>query len=224
MTVTTQIIGATATNTAEVEANTLAMRGTLRADDVGALGHYSISNMSGIIPAAFTTAGNIFAFRWGDATRVCTIHRITFGAGNDGTAFTAGIVQINAFMARGFTGSYTGGTSLTPTGNMNKLRTSFGTSLVTDIRIATTASLGAPTPAAGLDNDPFASLICGVTATQGVSMIPPTPMFDQRPGEHPIVLMVNEGFVIQTGGIAIAATGTWKFGVKVEWSETTAYP
>lgn len=222
--VTTQIIGATTTNTAEVEANTLAMRGTLRADDVGTLGHYSIANVSGVIPAAFTTAGNIFAFRWGDATRVCTIHRIIFSAGNDGTGFAAGLVQINAFMARGFNASYTGGTSLTPTGNMNKLRTSFGTSLVTDIRIATTASLGAPSPAAGVDNDPFASLICGVPTTNGAVMLPPTPMFDQRPGEHPIVLMQNEGFIIQTGGIAIAITGTWKFSVKVEWSEVTSYP
>src|SRR4051812_24516421 len=100
--VTTQIIGATTTNTAEVEANTLAMRGTLRADDVGALGHYSLASNSGLMAAALTAASPIFAFRWGDATRVCTIHRIVFSAGNDNTVFTAGLVQFNAFMARGF--------------------------------------------------------------------------------------------------------------------------
>jgi hypothetical protein len=231
---TSQIIGATIGNTAEVEANSLAMRGTLRPEDVGALGHYSVGGTSGLMAAGIAAGihtggsagqGTIFAWRWGDATRLALVHKVIFSAGNDVTAFTAGIVQFNLFLCRGFTASFTGGTSLAPTSNMNKLRTTgFGTSLLTDSRISTTAQLTVPTTLPGWDGSPTASLICGVPATAGATMIPPTPMIDQRPGEHPFVFAVNEGFTIETGGIAIAATGTWKFSVTVHWSEVTAYP
>lgn len=223
MTVTTQILGTNASTKVEVEATTLAMRGTLRPDDPTGYGVYSVAGNSGLMAAGLTAASNIWAFRWG-AVGYALVKRITFSAANDATAFTAGIVQFNLFNARGFTASFTGGTSLIPAANMNELRTSLATSLVTDIRIATTAALTVPSPLPGLDNDPVASLICGVPATAGSIMIPPTPFFDQRPGEHPFVLAQNEGFVIQSGGIAIAATGTWKFSVKIEWCEDGQYP
>lgn len=224
MTVTTQILGTDGTTKAQVEANTLALRGTLRSEDVTSYGAFSVAGNSGLMAAALGAASNIWAFRWG-SVGVALVKRITFSAANDATAFAAGIVQFNLFNARGFTTNFTGGTSLTPSGNMNKLRTTgMSTSLVSDIRIATTTNLTVPSPLPGLDNDPLASLICGVPATAGSIMIPPTPFFDQRPGEHPWVLSQNEGFVIQSGGIAIAATGTWKFSVKIDWQEKSVYP
>jgi hypothetical protein len=45
-------------------------------------------------------------------------------------------------------------------------------------------------------------------------------MVDQRPGEHPLILAQNEGIVIQA---TVPATGTWQFGVKIDWTEITAY-
>jgi hypothetical protein len=45
-------------------------------------------------------------------------------------------------------------------------------------------------------------------------------MFDQRPGEHPLVLAQNEGFVIQA---TVPATGVWFFAVKVDWVEIATY-
>lgn len=224
--VTTQILGTDASTKAEVEANTLALRGTLRAEDIGSntYGHFTLAANSGLMAAGLAAASTIYAWRWGDATRLALVHKIVFSAGNDNTAFTAGLVQFNLFMCRGFTASYSGGTSLTPTGSMNKLRTAFATTLLTDARISTTTNLTVPSSAAGIDGSPTASLICGVPATAGSVMIPPTPLIDQRPGEYPFVFDTNEGFIIQNGGIAIAATGTWKFSVTVHWSEVASYP
>lgn len=217
---TTQIIGVTTANTAEVEAATKAMRITPRPEDYGALGIYSVAGVSGIMAAGITQSSVIWSFRWGSGTATALIKRIVFSAAVDTVAFTIGIAWWNLHFVQSFTASDSGGTSLLPSGNMNKLRTlGMGTSLLTDARISSTAALTAGTRY--VSQDALSGLMCGVPATAGVLLTPPKTLVDSRPGEFPIVLQQNEGLVLKT---TVPLTGTWKFAVKVDWTEIAPYP
>jgi hypothetical protein len=215
-----QIAGNTIGNILEVEAGTKAARVTLRPEDYGALGIYSLAPSNGASAMAAGLAANspIFSFRWGNAN-LALIKRIVFSAGNGATAFAAGIAKFDLVAARSFTANDTGGVSVLPSGNQNKLRTSgMGTTLLTDARISQTATLtaGTRTP----DANALASIVAGVPNTAGATIISPFPMWDARPGEHPFLLAQNEGFVIQA---TVPATGVWFFAVKVDWIEIAAY-
>jgi hypothetical protein len=204
--------------------------------EYGALGHYRIQSMTGTLAATLAagtaTAGHVFAFRWGDATRfaVLTKFKTRF---LPLTLFTAATLtdhtSFDAFIVRSYTGSHTGGTTLTPTGNNAKLRTSMGTSLVTDVRIATTGALTAGTHT--FDAFPFAqSLRKGnrvnpAAATEEVIM----PTFDgmdldfsMADGDHPIVLAQNEGVVVRNRTVWPAA-GTGILTVLIAWAEVAAF-
>jgi hypothetical protein len=216
-----QIAGNTIGNILEVEANTKAARVTLRPEDYGALGIYSFapSNGASAMAAGLAAASPIFSFRWGNASNLALIKRVVFSAGNGVTAFTAGIAKFDLIPARSFTVNDTGGVSVLPSGNQNKLRTTgMGTTLLTDARISQTATLTAGTRT--LDANALASIVAGVPNTAGATIINPFPMWDQRPGEHPFLLAQNEGFVIQA---TVPATGVWFFAVKVDWVEIAAY-
>src|SRR3954463_1669508 len=138
-----QIAGNTIGNILEVEAGTKAARVTLRPEDYGALGIYSLAPSNGASAMAAGLAANspIFSFRWGNASNLALIKRVTFSAGDGATAFTAGIAKFDLVAARSFTVNDTGGVAVIPSGNQNKLRTStMGTTLLTDARISQTAT------------------------------------------------------------------------------------
>jgi hypothetical protein len=216
-----QLQGYTTANIMEVEANTKAARVTLRPEDYGSLGIYAEGNTSGIMAANLSAASPIFSMRWTHATNLVLIKRLTLSIAADTVAFTAGAGLFNLFVARSFSVSDTGGTGITPTGNQNKLRTTgMGTTLFAsgDIRISSTGTLTAGTRT--LDSNPVGSLAVGCPATAGVLILAPFPIWDTRPGEHPILLAQNEGIVLQA---SVPATGTWKFGIKVDWTEIAAY-
>lgn len=223
MTASAQIAGNTSANIAEVEANTKALRVTLRPEDVGSLGVYSLSSVTGLIAAGMAANKDIFAFRWHDATRLALVKRVTISLGNDATAFTAGTFSIGLFRALSFTASFTtNGTDITPTGSQNKLRTTgFGTTLLTQAYILSTSASGITGSTMTLDTSPVGIVTGGIPNVAGTNMSPPFALFDQRPGEYPLTLATDEGFVIRA--IAVPATGTWKLGVKVDWSEVTSY-
>jgi hypothetical protein len=220
MTASAQIAGNTSANIAEVEANTKALRVTLRNEDFGSLGVYSLAGVTGLL-TGFTALTDIFSFRWGDATRFALVKRVTISAGVDVTALgAAGNFSFQLFRALSFSGSQTGGTAILPSGSQNKLRTTgMGTTLLTDARIATTAALGAGTKT--LDTNPIGAISAATPVTAGTNILAPYPIFDQRPGEHPLLLAQNEGVVLQVS--APSATGSWRVGVKIDWSEVTAY-
>lgn len=215
-----QIQGFTTANILEVDANTKAARVTLRPEDYGTLGIYSLGAPSGIMAASLAANSPVFSFRWGDATRFALLKRVLLSLACDTTAFgTPGAGVFNMFIARSFSVADTGGGSVLPTGSFNKLRTTgMGTTLASDIRISSTATLTAGTRT----KDSFAagSLVTGFPNTAGIQILAPTPIFDQRPGEHPLMLAQNEGFVIEA---SVPVTGTWKFAVKVDWVEIASY-
>ena len=201
----------------EVETNTLAGRAAIKPNDVGALGAYSLGAVSGVMAAGLAANAPIFSFRYGGANLVL-LKRVLLTAINAGTAFTAGVCNFSMFAARSFTASDSGGTSVLPT--LNKLRTSQGTTGVSDIRLSSTGALTAGTRT--LDGQPLAALTGVASVTASTVIIPPaTPLFDRSaPGAWPDVIANNEGFVIQA---TVAATGTWTFAVQVDWEEVSTY-
>jgi hypothetical protein len=216
-----QIQGFTTSNIAEVEQSTKALRTTLRAEDYGSLGMYSIAATSGVMAAGFTVgaATAIWSLRWGNASNLALIKRIMLSAGNGSTAFAAGIFAVSLFRATSFSASDTGGTSILPNSTSNRLRSSMGSSLLTDIRIASTAALGTGTRT--LDNSAIGAASCAVPAVAGSKLLEFIPIWDTRPGEHPIVLATNEGLLLIP--TSVPATGTWSFSVKVDYTEIAAY-
>jgi hypothetical protein len=204
----------------EVEAATRAARVVSYPQDPLTLGYYAIGidNGTTVMTAGLAANSPIVAFRWGNAN-LCLIRSIKFGLDST-TAFAAGRLDIAAFIARSFTVSDTGGTTATLTGNNAKKRTSFGTTLLTELRFSQTATLTAGTRT--LDTQPFARInAINLTAT-GTTVIQPNTTIWQRDSsdEYPIVLAQNEGIVIQA---TVPATGTWFYSCNIEWMEAASF-
>lgn len=194
---------------------------------LGVLGAYAIAyNNIAAGPMAAGLAANspIFSFRWAptgaNANALALITRVGFAL-EELTAFTAGIGNIDLFVARGYSAVDTGGATVSLTTNQAKLRTSFGTSLVgTGMLASTTATLTAGTRT--LDTRPLNTLMSGFAATANSLVIPNTDLLNRNvaAGNWPLVLATNEGIVLQA---TVPATGTWNFQVTIEWSEVSTY-
>lgn len=184
----------------------------------GLLGSYSKSLTSGTMAAALAANSPVFSFRYG-GSNVGVVRSVVVSATDITTGFAATNATFQMFAARAFTASDTGGSAATLTGNNGKMRTSFATTAVSDIRISSTATLTAGTRT--LDTDPLAALTGGPTATAGNPMISAgTAIYLPTPNEYPLVLATNEGFVIQA---TVPATGTWVLTVTVTWDEYASF-
>jgi len=212
---------------ADVDGSTFrALQTTLRPTDHGAFGSYTFGAFTGILPAALAANSEIFQFRWTDASRLCLINQIKISACVSTTFFAAGVpVKIDLVKATAWSAAGTGGTALTPAALLKK-RTNMGSSLVAagDIRIASTAALGAGTKT--LEGSSLSVLAAPgpITASlNGQIIAPGTSLHDSdvSNGEHPIVLGQNEGFIIRS--VAVPATGTWEVGIKIDWTEVADY-
>lgn len=211
----------------EVDGTTFrALRMTPRPVDHGALGAYCYGGFTGILPAALAANSEIYQFRWADATRLAVIRKIRISACVSTTFFAAGVpVQLDLVKSTGWTAAGTGGTAITPAALL-KRRTSMGATLVAagDMRIATTAALGAGTKT--LETLALSTLVAPgpITASLNGQIIPPGTILWQAEvgdGEHPLVLAQNEGFSIRS--VAVPATGTWTVAIAVDWAEVTGY-
>jgi len=200
--------------------------------DVGALGQYRVAAVSGTMAAALAASAQVFQFKWTDATRFALILRlevkfITL------TRFTAGTVTdagLDAFVARSYAAGG-GGTALTLTGDNAALRAAFGTTLVSEIRVPTTAALTAATT---LDTQPFAQsfgLYSQVTpsvtvAQEQFNFGADSMILDYTPrigdGEYLLTHAQKDGVVIRNRAVWPAA-GTGIFSFMVHWAEVTAF-
>jgi len=182
--------------------------------------------------AALAASAQVFQFKWTDATRLAVILRIEVKFITL-TRFTAGTVTdagLDAFIVRSYAAGG-GGTALTLTGDNAAVRASFGTTLVSEIRVPTTAALTAATT---LDTQPFAQgfgLYSQVTPSATVaqeqwnfgadsSVLDYTPRIGD--GEYPITLAQNEGIVIRNRA-AWPVGGTGIFSFMIHWAEVTAF-
>lgn len=194
--------------------------------DHGALGQYCYGGFTGILPAALAANSEIYQFRWTQGSNLCVVRKVRIAASVSTTFFAAGVpVQIDLVKSTSWTVAGTGGTAITPAGLM-KRRTSMGNSLVAtgDMRIATTAALGAGTKT--LETLSLSSILAAgpITASLNGQIIAPGTVLWQAEvgdGEHPLVLGQNEGFSIRS--VAVPATGTWIASITVDWAEVTAY-
>jgi hypothetical protein len=211
----------------EVDGTTFrAGRFTPRPVDHGSLGAYNYGGFTGILPAALAANSEIFQFRWAHATNLAVVRKIRISASVSTTFFAAGVpVQIDLVKSSAWTVAGTGGTAISPAALLKK-RSSMGSSLVAsgDIRIATTAALGAGTKT--LETLSLSNLAAAgpITASLNGTILAPGTLLWQAEvgdGEHPLVLAQNEGFSIRS--VAVPVTGTWMAAINVDWAEVTAY-
>jgi len=202
-------------------ASALPMHVLAKPQAYGTLGHYRWGALSGLIPAALAANSEILQFRWSDATRLCIINSIKISAAVSTTFFAAGVpLQISLTKATAWTAVGTGGTRPAVAATLKK-RSSMGSSLLgaNDIGVATTAALGAGTKT--LEATPMGVVVAAgpITASlNGGIILPGTPLWDSNSadGEHPLLLVQNEGFAIRS--IAVPATGTWMFAINIDWA------
>lgn len=186
-----------------------------------ALGMYRASVLSGTMAAALGADSEIIQLRWIDATAYGIVNRVRLdGVCGSATAFTAGFGKVDMLVARAWTADGSGGAALTLTGNNQKLRTSFpaAASAGCTIRGATTAALVAGTKT--LDAAPVGIVPLAVGTVASVQYVTGVDLFDAGLHGHPLILDNEEGFVVRA---TVPATGTWQFGVTVEWARADSY-
>lgn len=212
------------------------LRGVLRTMGVpiSALGFYSWQGITGGYTGLAANTP-LWSMRWGDATRLGILLRVEVMVFTSTAATVASITERQLILARGFTASDTGGTSATLTGNNQKMRTSMGTSLLTNLQIGAPLTAGTRT----LDAAPISStmgwsalLNTGTTigGFGGVSTVTATTsavagggqfqkLWDAINGqEYPIVFAQNEGAVIRIGAVQ-PTTAVQQTLVRVVWAE-----
>lgn len=180
-------------------------------------GAYSKGMISGTMAAGLAANSPVYSFRYG-GTGLAVVKQIRISAANAGTGFAVGVGNFSLYFATAFTASDTGGTAGTLTNNNGDLRTAFPAMGVSDIRIASTATLTAGTRTLG--TDALTNLMFPTSATASISLVSPAVIYNIPPGDYPMVLTNNEGFVIQA---TVPATGTWTFTVTVDWEEYTGF-
>lgn len=181
------------------------------------LGSYCMGANTGTMAAGLAGGSPVYSFRYGGAN-LAIVRKVSAEADDITTAFVAGAAKFDLFAARSFSASDTGGTAATLTGNNGKLRTSFATTAISDLRISSTATLTAGTRT--LDAQPLASVEFAVATSIDAGLLPTTDLIRQNVGESPLVLANNEGFVIQA---TVPGTGTWVAAVRTCWDEVSAF-
>jgi len=188
-------------------------------------GSYRVGVSSGLITgiaAGTASAGHLFAFRWGHASKLAIISyfraRWLTVAG-----FTAAQeIGMDLFQTRVYSASHTVGSAITPGSSMRK-RNTHGNSDVTDARISATVQLGNGThtiDTSAIAQGGFSELAAGATVPKG--------FFDLRfaandpAWSHPIVLGTNEGLILRNS-VLMGAGGTARVSVEMEWHEVDAY-
>lgn len=190
------------------------------------LGHYRATLITGLTTGMAANAP-IASFRWTDApvaptpplqayvrNKVALLMGFDVGAVITTAFGTPQSVDIEAIIARGFTASDTGGTAITP----SKLRATFGTSLLGDLRVATTSALGAGTRT--LDAAGFACATIYTQNTAGCGETYPNIYGLSREGQYPVTLTTNEGIIFRVP-TAQGATGVVKYFITIEWAEVS---
>lgn len=215
---------------AEVDGTTFrAIRVTARPINYGTLGFYKLGMRSGTMAAALAANAELFQFRWADVSNLAVVYYVSISAGANVAATAAALLTINMACARAWTGAGTGGTRAVLTGNIAKLRTSMGSSLVNDAGISTTAGLTAGTKTIDHATSNMSEVAFGIgtgalTTALNLTFLPWTPIFDSDGrGQHPLVLAQNEGFILRNGTVAFPAALTWVFAVHCTWGEVATF-
>lgn len=209
----------------EVDGTTFrALRTTPRPMDHGALGHYRVAQTISLV-AAQTTTGSLFTVRWTASTQLVVLTKIRLEFLQTGNHTANLNTKAQVFAARAFTTADSGGTAITLTGNNAKKRTSMGTSLMGDMRFAST-SAGLTVGTRTLDSNPIFEMPIYIITTATVATVMPTFRkdldIDVSDGTHPYVFASSEGLVVKMSN-NFGAAGTADLGIDLSWAEVTAY-
>lgn len=186
------------------------------------LGHYRVA---GSTTAALPAANSIlFSMRWADPSRFLVLQRLSAGLTFATSVTAQRLDPLVMTVQRSYTVSETTNvTALTPAGNTGKARVNMGSSLVTQIAIASAAagiSGGTRTADAVAVSNLTFNPTYGATNSGGA----PTDdliRYDQL-GMHPLVLSANEGFTVAWGPTALA-TGTATVNFIMSWAEVVTF-
>ena len=209
----------------EVDGTTYrAVRVTIRPTDYGLIGQYRISMQSGTMAAGMAAFSQVFQARWTDTPQICLVWGLSIDGLAGGTvSFTAGYGYFGLQVARAWTADGSGGTPAVLTGSNQTLRSSMATSSMGAIRIASTGALSAGTSTVDTQGVGQAFFVVSTTASLNYlyqyGLYGSTSMEDGG-NPAPIVLVQNEGVVLN---VSMPASGTWKFGVTMAWSEVNSY-
>jgi hypothetical protein len=180
------------------------------------VGHYVIGEATGIVatPAA---AAEIFQFRNSHASNLVIVERVVVAMVNAAAVTAAQEFGFDIIRSTGWSAQGTGGTALD---TRPKRRTSLTNSSMAagDIRIASTAALGAGTKT--FDTLRIAS--GPGPSTNAIGAAGPIAYFPEDDVRYPaMVLANNEGFSVRN--LVTYATGSARFHVRVFWREVTSY-
>jgi hypothetical protein len=166
--------------------------------------------------AGLAATSPIAAFR-NPGQNIALIRRVFLQANSLGTGFTAGGAAFSLYIARNWTADDSGGTALSP--GAGRMRSSHANQTASGLRVAASGALTAG--ARTLDANPVANILTGVGTSTYTSFVQrTTPIFQAYPGEWPLVLGNNEGFVLLA---TVPATGVWQFDLGVEWDEVNTF-
>lgn len=187
--------------------------------DYGAGGTYQRCDTSAVFLSGLPQPGPIYSFQWTASHLVAAINRLRISLWSGSTAFsTPGMASFSIFTARQFMVQDEGGVSVNFQDGSNRLRGSMALEQA-DVMVATNAVL---TPGSRvLDSAPLH--ICNVaipTVANAPFSTAPLPLFEKLPGEHPLILAVNEGFIVNAN---VPGDGTWQFAITLEWSGLSSY-
>lgn len=196
------------------------------------LGAYGMSMTSGAlttITGANTSTGTlypVYGFRWAPATstQLCMVRRIRIGFATTTAFGTAQSLQFMLVAARNWTVNLSGTTPLSASfsqTNTAKRRTVMpqsgfaagsGQIIMSNATVLTGTSY--------TQDSQYMGSVVGTSNGIGTS-IPMTDILSQSPGDYPLILANNEGFIISNGQ-TMGATGVGNLIVAVEWMEMNA--
>ncbi len=206
----------------------LAARVALRplefASDGSMLGHYAVGTKSGNF-TGWAAAANAGSLRWAPSLSniYLVLMRLKWGFVTQATA-TAGVYDVGAYIARGFTVDFTGNSTpvnMATVPNSNAMRRTMSSSQMgaNGPRVCTTAGMTGQT--ATLDSAAFAFGVANVTGTTvGISSFQTLYEYTSL-AQHPVVLSSNEGVVCQM--LAASAGGTFNVYFQWEFAEVAVY-
>ena len=197
------------------------------------LGHYRANLITGTT-VSLAANSPIGSLRWGDGSRFLVLVRIEASVEVPAAITVATPVDLEAIIARGFTGSDSAGTAIAlTTVNQRNRSGNMNASLVTDLRVATTGQLTAGTRTLDGVGFGFAAWemlqapTLGATANTAVAVA----SGDSTPrvlykwdalGQYPIVLGQNEGIILRNS-TAGPVTGGIRYAITLEWAEVVQF-
>lgn len=189
---------------------------------------YRFSGHTGTIGAALAADSEVFQFRFlSGAKDYAWVYKVMLeGIGIVAVGTAGGPMGFNVIPARAWTVAGSGGTRIAVSGDNLQTRTDENTSQINDMGIATTGALTAGTKTLDANAQGGVMWVQGtgaITTYQTVREGPMSMVDADVEGQQPLVFANQEGFVIRTSHVGVAAL-TYVARFKIVWAESDALP